>query len=181
MTSKASLLFLLIVCGSCSTSFPIRASLDRSAWFASLSNGTPKIYQDDKLSLIFTTDLSHPELEEKTTSKATGCKGKCRPTQSLLLSNIPLQPGFYRIAQSRPDSIANMGISGIYSALGVEQVITRNYERADGWLQITQYDTTTGQLKGKFDIRFQENNDGSRSVHFRRGKLNFLVKKKQLT
>ena len=178
---KINLFFLLIICSSCSRSFPIRASLDRSRWFASLSNGTPKIYEGDRLSLIFATDLPHLELKEKTTGKVTGCKGDCQRTQTLLISNIPPRSGFYRIAQSGLDSLQGAGIYCSYDAQGIERIGTRIYQKAEGWLRITQYDLTTNQVQGKFDIRFQASNGGSHSVHFRRGKLNFSLKKKPLT
>lgn len=74
---KISLCLLLVVCCSCSRSFPIRASLNHSRWFASLSNGTPRVYEEERLSLIFATDLAHPELVEKRVGRVTGCKGQC--------------------------------------------------------------------------------------------------------
>jgi hypothetical protein len=178
---KINLFILIVTCCSCSRSFPIRASLDKSRWFASLSNGTPKIYEEERLSLIFATDLPHPELKEKTVGKVTGCKGKCQRTQTLILSNIPLRSGFYRVAQSDTDSLQSNSIYCVYDTQGVEQINTRVYKKAEGWLQITQYDSTTNQVKGKFDIRFQASDGSSRSVHFRRGKLDFLLKKKPLT
>lgn len=181
MKLKTSLFIWLAVCSSCSRSFPIRASLDRSAWFASLTNGTPKIYEGNRLSLIFATDLPHPEQEDKTKGKVTGCKENCNRTQTLLLANIPLRPGLYRITQSGLDSLLGASIYCNYAAQGVAQIMTRTYNQADGWLHITRYDSTTSQLTGKFDIRFQANNGTSRSVHFRRGKLNFFVNKRPST
>lgn len=181
MKLEAVLFLLLVVCSSCSRSFPVRASLDRSAWFASLSNGTPKIYEGDRLSLIFATDLPHPELEKKKSGKVTGCKIQCNRTQTLLLSNIPLRPGLYRITQSGLDSLQDTSVYCSYATEGVAKIITRTYNQGNGWLQVTQYDSTTSQLMGKFDIRFKANDGSSRAIHFRRGKLNLLVNRKPLS
>lgn len=182
MIRKTSLLLLLSVCASCISSFPITASLDRSTWFGSSSSSTPKIYAGNKLGLIFNTDLSHPELKRKPVNKSTGCKKPCVATQTLLIGNIPLQVGRYVVSSSSSvDSLGPTGIISSYLAKGIDRVNTRVYNQASGWLLLTHYDSTTGLVKGKFDIRFQENNDSPRSVHFRRGKLNFLLVKKRTT
>lgn len=182
MIQKASLLFLLSVCTSCTSSRPITASLDRSAWFGSLSNGTPKIYFGNKLGLIFNTDLPHPELKQKPVNKPTGCKEPCVSTQTLLIGNIPLQVGRYVVSSaSSADSLGPTGVVSSYLAKGIDRINTRVYSQASGWLLLTHYDSATGLVKGKFDIRFQENQGGLRSVHFRRGKLNFLLGKKRTT
>lgn len=177
MMSKIYLFLLFIVCCSCSRSFPVRASLDRSRWFASLTNGTPRIYEDEWLSLIFTTDFPHPELAKKKIGKATGCTGECQPTQTLILSRIPLRSGYYQITESGPDSLQHTSVQCSYLTQGIEQVNTRFYNKAEGWLHITDYDSTTTQLKGKFNLRFQASDRSNRSVHFRRGRLDLFVKK----
>lgn len=175
---KLGFLLLLVVCCSCSRSFPIRASLNHTRWFASLSNGTPRVYEDERLSLIFATDLAHPELTEKRTNRVTGCKGPCQRTQTLLLANIPLRTGLYRIAQSNSDSVRSNTVFCSYDTQGIKGINTRIYNRADGWLQIEAYDSLSNQVKGKFDIRFIASDNSARSVHFKRGKLNFVIKNK---
>lgn len=173
---KLSLCLLLVVCCSCSRSFPIHASLNHSRWFASLSNGTPRIYEEERLSLIFATDLSHPELAERRVGRVTGCEGLCQRTQTLLLANIPLRTGLYRIAQSSSDSVRDNTVYGSYDTQGIKRIGTRTYDKADGWLEVTAFNSITNQVTGKFDIRFMARDGSARSAHFKRGKLNFFIK-----
>ncbi len=153
MIHKTSLLFLLSVCASCTSSLPVTASLNRSAWFGSLSNGTPRIYFGNKLGLIFTTDLPHPELKQKQLNKPTGCKEPCVSTQTLLIGNIPLQVGRYDVSSSSSaDSLGPTTVVSSYLAEGIDSISTRVYGQAIGWFLITHYDSVAGLVKGKFDI-----------------------------
>ncbi|RYC69495.1 hypothetical protein [Spirosoma sordidisoli] len=179
---QIGLLLLLTLFTSCSRSLPVRASLNQSAWFGSFLNGSPKLYYGNKVSLIFITDLPHPELKRKPINKPTGCQEPCRQTQTLLIGNIPLQTGRYKVfPSSLADSLGPTGVRSNYITLGVEKINSAVYKQAEGWLRVTRYDSVSGSVKGKFDIRFQADNGDSRSMHFKRGKLNFSVKKKQTT
>lgn len=178
MILKIAVAVLIVLCSSCSKSYPVKASLGRSTWFAS---GTPTIKKDlcsqERFNLFLKTDLPYPGAAKKRSKKVTGCKGDCAPTQVLTFTDIPLKQGYYDL--SKPDlcSFEKVGAQGKYVVLGTPEVATQTYQKATGWIEITQYDPGTGLLEGKFDLDLQDSTGRVAPVHLSRGKIKVLVNK----
>ncbi|WP_080056509.1 hypothetical protein [Spirosoma aerolatum] len=178
MILKVAIAVSVALCSACSSSYPVKASLERSTWFAS---GTPTTKKDlcsqERFNLFLKTDLPYPGSARTRSKKVTGCKGDCAPTQILTFTDIPLKQGYYDL--SKPDlcSFEKVGAQGKYVVLGTSGMATQAYQKATGWIEITQYDQGTGLLEGKFDLSLLDSTGRVTPVHLSKGKIKVLVKR----
>jgi hypothetical protein len=146
--------------------FPTTAVLNNANWY-----GTPQAVKSrvqpgdpgttDKFMLLVRTDLPY-----KTSARLrvgfespTGCESECLPIQMLLVENIPLKKGKYRLA--RLDKCGTLSPDKAHHSLllprtgsGVVQAY-RQKGKAKNWLRVTRYDPVTNGVEGRFALTLE--------------------------
>lgn len=145
--------------------YPVVAQLNTQPWFGNatavktMSDSLGSSCDTNSFSLFIKTDLLHPGDTPKPEAIFTGCMTlDCLPTQRITIYNIPLRKGKYNLASL---STCNVPVehtpyvlllykvgSGIYQAY--ERDLTRT-----SWISITQYDSASGLLEGRFSLTLQ--------------------------
>ncbi|WP_028521772.1 hypothetical protein [Runella limosa] len=176
-------LFLLFVCSCCTRSFTISGKVNAHRWYGA---GQGNIIPPERLpncdvqrfGFGATTDIP---FDGTKTSKITGCSTNCHPKQHIDFYAIPLKEGKYDLMindaclptlaskarlihfKSNPD--------GAHIIKGESVSVINDFETVgDSWLHITKYDTTNGQVKGKFELHLV--NKKGDQLHFRKGRFN---------
>lgn len=162
---------LLIICAGCArqpalpadSRFNVTATLNDSAWY-----GTGRILrlkeQGQSLSrnfnLLVSTDIDYPGMSNAPNPNTdNGCTDpECTKTQSLLIYNIPLKKGRYRIARldkRSPYAHEVAGFTYVGNSGGMEKHFTYQGLRP-GWIRVTKFDKASGWLEGHFSVSFSK-------------------------
>ncbi|HLL95744.1 MAG TPA: hypothetical protein VK404_12250 [Spirosoma sp.] len=175
MTKWMPILFL--ACTSCAKPFTLTASLNNQPWF-----GTGEITEihtkenetciDDRFSILIRTDLPFNPVNAEFIRKATGCFGKCTPTQWLGLAHIPLKKGNYDLAL--PDTCLPTKVAKSDQSFRVSKAsllvmdpqtgntqMSYQFSEADkSWVEVTSLNRTNGKIRGRFEVTLASSGGG---------------------
>ena len=159
-------LSLLILSLGCSRPFTMTASVNKTRWYGTgraiiVNHQNTATCRVKRFSLWATTDVPY---QSGITTKATGCRNDCIPTQHLDFYNVPLAKGTYDL--TLPDTCLPVGLdkvhlfhfktdpNGPHVMKGVSLQTTANFTQSttQGWIRVTRYDSVSGLIKGRFEL-----------------------------
>ena len=178
---------LLLVCMGCAKPYTLTASRDNSPWFGTgditeIHTPENQTCSIDRFSVTIRTDLPSDQKTSESTQKATGCSGKCTPTQWLGIYQIPLIKGTYNLAladtclptkvakSSQTSTVTKASLQLMDPGTGSPQMIYQFLEQDQGQVRVTKLNRVTGQVKGHFELTLTSAN--GQSTRFTRGRFN---------
>jgi hypothetical protein len=172
---------------ACSKPFTLTASLNDSRWFS--TGELTEVHTEDnqtclidRFSITVRTDLPYNQENRGPSQKATGCIGKCKPTQVLGIYHVPMKKGTYNLAlpdtclpirshrSSRSFAVARASLQLIDPQTGGTRKAFEFLEGDEGWIRIAKLNRATGQVQGQFEMTLTSSN--GQSAQFTKGKFN---------
>nr|WP_250764902.1 hypothetical protein [Dyadobacter sp. MSC1_007] len=164
---------LFVVCIGCAkqrslpsdSKFNVTSVLNDTVWFGTgkvlrLRETGEKIENVKKFNLIVYTDIDYPGMGSgPNPNTSNGCiDPECTKTQGLLIYNIPLKKGRFKIAKLDKNSqLKNEHASLSY--LGNSGGVLNRYiydGSIPGWIKITKFNKASGIIEGRFAISFSQ-------------------------
>jgi hypothetical protein len=145
--------------------FNVTSTLNDSVWFGTgkvlrLRGAEQKIENVKKINLIVYTDIDYPGMGSGPNPNTNnGCiDPECTKTQGLLIYNIPLKKGRFKIAKLDKNSQLKNEHANL-SYLGNSGGVLNRYiydGSIPGCIKITKFDKASGIVEGRFAISFSQ-------------------------
>ncbi|ACT92039.1 hypothetical protein [Dyadobacter fermentans] len=145
--------------------FNVTAVLNDTAWFGTgkvlrLIEQGQKIENAKKFTLVVFTDIDYPGMGNGPNPNTdNGCVDpECTRTQGLLIYNVPLKKGTYKISKldkksELPNEHANFAYIGNSGGMLNRYIYTGS---TPGTIKITKVNKALGTVEGRFDISFSQ-------------------------
>lgn len=166
-------IILFVICIGCAkqpslpsdSEFNVTSVLNDSVWFGTgkvlrLRGEGEKVENVKKINLIVYTDIDYQGMGSgPNPNTKNGCLDpECTKTQGLLIYNIPLKKGFFKIEElDKGGKLQNEQASLTY--LGNSGGVLNRYIYSDGtpgWIKITKINKAQGTVEGRFAIAFSQ-------------------------
>lgn len=164
---------LFVICIGCAkqpslpsdSKFNVTSVLNDSVWFGTgkvlrLREEGEKVENVEKFNLIVHTDIDYPGMGSGPNPNTNnGCLDpECTKTQGLLIYNIPLKKGLFKIEKlDKRSQLQNEKASLIYFGNSGGMLNRYIYTGVTpGWIKITKINKVQGTVEGRFAIAFSE-------------------------
>lgn len=164
---------LFVICIGCAkqpslpsdSKFNVTSVLNDSVWFGTgkvlrLREKGEKVEKVEEFNLIVYTDIDYQGMGNGPNPNTNnGCLDpECTKTQGLLIYNIPLRKGLFKIEElDKSNQLRNERASLTY--LGNSGGMLNRYIYSDvtpGWIKITKINKAQGTVEGRFAIAFSQ-------------------------
>ncbi|MCE6991157.1 hypothetical protein [Dyadobacter sp. CY323] len=147
------------------STFNVTSVLNDTVWFGTgkvlrLREEGQKVENVRSFNLVVFTDIDYPGTGQGPNPKTNnGCLDpECTRTQSLVIYNIPLKKGRFKIAKldkSRQRKNEYASLSYIGNSGGLYNLYVYKGLKP-GWIKITKFDKALGIVEGRFAISFNQ-------------------------
>ncbi|CAG5074674.1 hypothetical protein DYBT9623_05361 [Dyadobacter sp. CECT 9623] len=173
---KALSIILFVICLGCTkqpslpanSKFNVISVLNDSVWFGTgkalrIKEPGGEIESGQKFNLIVFTDIDYPGMGGGPKPNTNnGCiDPECTRTQSLVIYNVPLKKGHFKVAKlnkrsQQKNEYASMSYIGNTGGL-VNRYVYKGLK--PGWIKVTKFDKDLGIVEGRLDISFSQDTE----------------------
>lgn len=152
------------------STYNVTSILNDSVWFGTgkvlrLKKADMKIEDARQFNLIVNTDIDYAGLVDgPNPNTSNGCLDpECTATQGLVIYNIPLKKGRFKISKldkrsQQKNECARLGYIG--NSGGMMNLYVYNGSKP-GWIKVTKFDKASGIVEGCFAITFSQDHHSS--------------------